>query len=508
MIRPLIVVLAAGLPASICLGQGATQLWETNCANCHGDRAQGGGAGTASLLDDKYLGVDRMKFDRQFFDAIKNGIKSDDGSSAGMAAFGETLKDDQIWSLVVHIRELQDRDRRKREGVGVLKKPAEGVYTTQHARYRIETIVSKEVETPWGLDWLPPSEKGGKTTVRMLITERPGDMRVYEYATDSAAAGKLSAPITGMPKVNASGQGGLMDVTVHPDYAKNGWIYLSYSNPKDRNSMTIFVRGKLKQEGDAYQWTEQETLWEPKPEHYLSGGLHFGSRIVFTNPIETGPDKGKRYMFFCLGERGRGEMSQDLKRPNGKTFRLFDDGTVPSDNPFLKNADAYPAMYSYGHRNPQGMVIDLNGNVWVTEHGPRGGDELNLVKPGANYGWPVVSYGINYSDAPLKTPWPSESQKFEMPVWVWLPSTAVCGLDVARPGPLGEAFPKWKGDLFAGGLAGATIDRLRIKDGQVVEREEVVGRMGRVRDVAFGPEGALYVALNGPDRIIRLVPQR
>ena len=244
-------VLAFGSAASLAIAQGrsATSLYDNNCMNCHGDRGQGGGAGTKSLLLDKYLGVDRQKFDLDFFKSIKHGVKDESGAGAGMAAFGETLNDEQIWALVVHIREMQERDRRSRNGIGTLKKPVNNVYTTQHASFRADTIVEKGLNNPWGIDWLPAA-KGADSkgpAMKRLITEKSGALRVYEYAASEASRGKLSKPVASIPEVFDNGQGGLMDVAVHPDYATNGWIYLSYSTPGGRGGMTIFVRGKLKQ---------------------------------------------------------------------------------------------------------------------------------------------------------------------------------------------------------------------------------------------------------------------
>ncbi len=530
--------------------QSVQRLWETNCASCHGDRGQGGGAGTQSLLVDKYLGPDANRFDRAFFDAIRDGVKDDEGNAAGMEAFGGTkgtLNDAQIWGLVAHIRELQHRDYRRRvKPVGTEAAAKDGVHNSQHHAYRIVDVVDG-LRTPWGIDFLPvppaaaDAKPGAAVAAPMLITERDGRLRLFEN-------GKLSPPIKGLPDIAASGQGGLMDVAVHPDYSTpgapgNGWIYLTYSEPSSADgvvgaesgnrAMTVLARGKLSREGGAPAWTQHAVLWRAKGEHYLSGGLHFGSRIVFDQPIADGPDKGKRPVFFPIGERGRMEMAQDLKRPNGKVHRVLDDGSTPRDNPFLSTDGAYPSIWSYGHRNPQGLVMDLAGNLWDTEHGPRGGDELNLVRKGRNFGWPVVSFGINYNAAPFRTPWPDTAGQaagtldIAMPTFVWLPSTGVCGLDVVRPGPLGEAFPKWKGDLVAGGLAGQVVDRFRLakldanatgnsaaapavlgdtSGYAVVEREEIVLGMGRVRDVVTGPDGAIYVVLNDPDKVVRLTP--
>jgi glucose/arabinose dehydrogenase len=466
---------------------------------------------------DKFLGVDRQEWDRRFFDAVKNGVKGEDGESAGMVAFGGTLSDAQIWALVVHLRELQERDRRKRGGEGTLKPAEKGVFTTKHGRHRVERVITGGLATPWAVDWLGGPDGEGRMTA--VVTEREGSVRVYRYdpAVGKAGKGELSEPIKGFPKVYANGQGGLMDVTAHPEYEKNGWVYVSYSRPGEGNArggMTVLTRGKIKPGagGKGLEWAEQEVLWTPAAEKYQTGGLHFGSRVVFGEVIGSGEGKGKRHVYLSLGERGRGDLSQDMTRPNGKLIRVYDDGGVPKDNPFVGQSGVDGAYYSFGHRNAQGMTIDLEGNLWVTEHGPRGGDELNLVKPGANYGWPLVTFGIEYSDAPLRSPWPGADGKVSgkpvtMPVWVWVPSIAACGLDTVRPGRMGEMFPKWKGDLVAGGLAGSVVERLRVKEGRVVEREEVYFGRGRVRDVVTGPEGSVWVVVNDPDEVVRLVQE-
>lgn len=511
------------------LAQSATKLYQTNCVNCHAEDGSGAGAGTQSLLRPEARGLNGPS-DRKFFEAIRNGVPD-----TAMGAFGGPngpLNDAEVWSLVVHVRELQERARREQEPAPH-KRAEKGVIASQHAKYRIETVVERGVRTPWAVDWLPPKNRassGDISSYAMLITERSGALRVQ-------TGGKLSEPVKGVPEVFAMGQGGLMDVCVDPDYAENGWVYLSYSDPTPEGapqstSMTAIVRGKLERVGDTWSFTDMQTLWKSQLKHYQTGPLHFGSRIVISEPINEGPDKGRRYLYFCLGERGRGDLSQDLKRPNGKVHRIFTDGTVPVDNPFKDSAEAYATAWSFGHRNPQGMVMDDKGRLWVTEHGPRGGDELNLVLKGKNYGWPLVTFGINYNDMPWNTPWPDvatspfgsqrdrqafrstaaevEGRNIEMPVYVWLPSIAACGLSVGAGGPAGEAFPGWKGDLFAGGLAGEVVERIRVSNGdgevRVLEREEVVRGMGRVRDVVTGPEGAIYVVLNGPDKVVRLSP--
>ncbi len=471
-------LLVGALPAAAQRGEmSAERIWTNNCASCHGERGQGGGAGTRTLLKDDLFD---QKHDRAFFDAIKNGVPEN-----GMESFAATLSDPQMWALVVHIRELQSRERRERLGS---PEAVQGVFTTKHGRHRIETVIDRKagLDVPWSIDFLPDG--------RMLVAERPGTLRIF-------ADGKLGMPVEGTPRVRNQGQGGLMDVAPHPEFAENGWIYLSYADELKEEGRSLgftkVVRGRIT-DG---KWNEEQTIFEVKPEHYSSGEVHFGCRLVFQKR-----DAGAGYfLFFSTGERGKMERAPDLKRPNGKIHRVTDDGKIPEDNPFAGDEAKERTVWSYGHRNPQGLVFDLEGRLLDTEHGPRGGDELNLIEKGRNYGWPKVCFGINYNDSAFTTPWPAEGSSIVMPLDRWLPSIGACGLDVAR----GAAFPEWKGDLFAGGLSGQNVDRFRLSGGKapkVVEREEIVHGLGRVRDVVCGPEGAIYVVLNDPDKVVRLVP--
>lgn len=482
-------VITPGLSAQIGGAGGISRLWEDHCAKCHGVEGEGGGAGTRTLLNDDLFDQSN---DRPFFDAIKNGLPDQ-----GMEAYGPTMSDQQIWALVVHIRELQQRERRARLGSPTPRNaPETTVFNTLHHAFRVENVVTRGLETPWSIEFISASPE------RMLIADRPGDIRIFED-------GKLGKPIAGVPAVRNRGQGGLMDVVVPPNYnAATGRVFLSYSDEIRENDrslgMTKIVSATLADGG----LSDLKTVFEAKSEHYLPTDLHFGCKIDFDPADPT-------ILYFAIGERGRMEMAQDLTRPNGKVHRVRTDGSIPEGNPFADQASrdrgVYPSIWSYGHRNPQGLIFDLQGNLWDTEHGPRGGDELNLIKKGANYGWPIVSFGINYNDSPFRTPWPdlAESAKdkdVEMPVDRWLPSIGACGLTVVRGGPSGEAFPEWRGDLLAGGLSGANVDRFRIKDGKVVEREEIFHGRGRVRDVTCGPDGSVYIVLNGPDRVVRLTP--
>ena len=333
-----------------------------------------------------------------------------------------------------------------------------------------------DLNTPWALEFTGNGNA--------LITEKSGKLwRVVD--------GKLrSKPVAGTPKVLDRGQGGLLDVAVDPDFADNGWIYMTFSHPltsDPKKAMTKLVRGKL----TGNVWSDEQVLFAAKPEHYIRSGVHFGSRITFD-------DEG--HVFFSIGERGQKEMAQDITRPNGKVHRLMRDGNVPKDNPFIDNSEAYPSIFSYGNRNPQGLVY-VDGILWETEHGPRGGDELNIIKAGKNYGWPKVSYGRNYSGTEL-TPY-THLPDMEQPESMWKPSIAACGLDVYR----GDLFKGWDGYLLAGALKYKELRLIQVESGKYISEKILLKGKGRVRDVTAGPDGAIYVVLNGPGQILRLTPK-
>lgn len=454
-----------------------TNLYNDTCAKCHGVNGEGGGGGTKSLLDDEKF---EQSLDKPYFDAIKDGVPQ-----MGMEAYGKSMSDEAIWALVVHVRELQGKAYRAKKGSS--RPNSDGVYKTQLYDYKVEDVLTGNLKTPWSIAWLADG--------RMLVTNRSGSIRL-------AKKDGTSTEVANVPDSVELGQGGMMEVAVHPDYATNGWVYLSIADPKKeggRGAMTKIVRGKLKFDGDTATWSEEETIWEADQTFYNGAGIHFGGKIVF--------DK-KGHIFFSVGERGGNMLAQKLENPFGKIYRLNDDGTVPKDNPFVSQAEGKPShvagIWSLGHRNQQGLTIDLNGSLWDTEHGPRGGDEVNLITPGANYGWPVIAFSINYNDTPFQTPWPKEGQDLSLPVFRWLPSIGASGLDVMR----GSAFPEWKGDLIAAGLVGQNLDRFRMKDGKMVAREELLHGMGRVRDVRVGPDGFIYLVLNQPDKVVRLVPAK
>ncbi|HEX2166891.1 MAG TPA: PQQ-dependent sugar dehydrogenase [Longimicrobiales bacterium] len=347
-------------------------------------------------------------------------------------------------------------------------------HTSQHHAFRTVNVV-EGLEHPWGMAFLPDGD--------ILVTERPGRLRIVRD-------GALSPdPITGVPDVHARGQGGLLDVAIHPDFAENRFVYLSYSKPgPDRTATTAVIRGRL--EGNAL--TGVEEIIEAKA--WRQAGQHFGSRLVFDRD---------GYLYITVGERGEMQAAQDLTNHQGTVLRLHDDGRVPEDNPFVGRSDALPEIYTYGNRSPQGLTVHpATGELWESEHGPRGGDEINLIRPGANYGWPVITYGINYNGRPISDI--QEKEGMEQPLHNWVPSIATSGIAIYD----GDRFPNWRGDVFVGGLAGQHLARVRFdSDRNVIETEKLLEGIGRVRDVRTGPDGSIYLLIDAPDApLVRLDP--
>jgi len=324
---------------------------------------------------------------------------------------------------------------------------------------------------------------------RMLVTERVGRLRIVE-------SGKLRPEaIGGLPAVRVKDEAGLMSVVAHPDFANNGWIYLSFSDPgPDETAMTKVIRGRLR-DG---QLVEQETIFSIPPEKYQKGNVLFGGRLVFAG----------EHLLFSVGVRGMEEKvthdAQELSLPNGKIHRVFHDGKIPPDNPFVATAGAVGSIWAFGVRNPQGLARNpRDGALWETEHGPRGGDELNHIVRGRNYGWPVVTHGMNYDGTPISEK--TEAPNIESPVRHWTPSIAASEIEFYA----GDKFPKWKHQLFLGTLTTQKLLRLVIDDGRVAHTEEVFKNFGRVRDIKTGPDGFIYVALEAigkPGRVVRLLP--
>jgi glucose/arabinose dehydrogenase len=343
---------------------------------------------------------------------------------------------------------------------------------------RVETVV-RGLEHPWGLQFLPG--------VRLLVTERPGRIRIVERS------GALSAPLAGVPTVAAVGQGGLLDIALAPDFATSGLVYLAYAEPRGGNrNGTSVARARLVAAGGAPRLEGAEVIFRQQPEG--TGGLHFGARLAFA------PD-GR--LFVALGERYQKDFAQDLGRHWGKVVRINADGSVPADNPFVGRSGVLPEIWSYGHRNPQSAAIHpATGRLWVVEHGPRGGDEVNIPLAGRNYGWPVIGYGIDYSGARIHES--TQKEGMEQPVYYWRPSIAPSGMAFYT----GDLFPGWRGSLLVGALAGRALHRL-VLDGETVAGEEVLlaDQGHRIRDVRIGPDAAVWLLTDAADgRILRLAP--
>jgi glucose/arabinose dehydrogenase len=349
------------------------------------------------------------------------------------------------------------------------------VVQTEEYAVRVVTIV-QGLEHPWGLAFLPDG--------RMLVTERPGRLRIV------GADGKLDpSPVTGLPKVEEFGQGGLLDVALHPKFKENGLVYLSYAARGQGGVGTEVIRGRLQ----GSQLADVRTVFRAEPKS--GGGRHFGSRLVFDR---------NGLLYVTLGERGEQERAQKLDDHAGKIVRIGDDGRVPDDNPFRGTAGAKPEIYSLGNRNVQGAALHpQTGVLWAHEHGPQGGDEVNVIRAGTNYGWPVITYGANYGTG-TKIGEGTEKPGMAQPIHKWVPSIAPSGMAFYE----GDKFSKWKGNLFVGALKDRMLVRLELEGERITKEERMLkDTLGRIRDVRSGPDGYLYLLTDSSDgALVRLEP--
>ena len=466
-------------PVPALLQSRANEIYNTTCAGCHGTSANPGPSARA-LFSNDFLS---SHTDAQIVQALSDGVPGTANHKFTTLFFPDEMA--QMPAL------LRIRGGIVNRHVGPVPDITGKVFNSQKASFKVETLV-KGLNQPWGLAFLPDG--------RMIFTERSGQLRFMDKN------GNASEPVKGTPTVFERQDGGLLDVALPPDFAKTGWIYISYSTvapgyqvqPGDEQApnmapptMTWIVRGKVNANNE---WVDQQVLFNPPADSYRNSADHYGSRFLFD---------GKGHFFWSMGERHDYQMSQNLASPLGKIHRMNLDGSIPKDNPFVHTPGALPTIWSYGHRNPEGLAFDpATGIFWETEHGPTGGDEVNIIEPGKDYGWGVATMGIEPGIGRLHATGMTD------PITFFNPSIGPSGITFYT----GDKFPAWKGNLFITGMVGQKLIRMEIKDRQIVSQETVIADSGRVRDVKVGPDGLLYVLLqnrNGDPKggsIIRLVP--
>lgn len=471
-----------GPPAS--MFGGSSELFASKCMGCHGDNLAGGRA--PGLFNESLLSENT---DASLAQTIRNGVLK-----SGMPPFKDQLSESEVNQLIAFLR---IRSGQLKGAPSYLPDPNGQIVKSGKLTLKIEVIAS-DLNTPWGAVFLPDG--------RMLLTERPGRIR-------SLDKGKLSEPVKNTPIPWVRQDGGFFDIAIDPDYEMNGWVYLSYSavapgvaqpapdDPKLSRaqwapappSMTRWVRGRINANNE---WVDQEDVLKTPAETYSDSVIHYGSRFLFDQ---------KGHLFITVGDRGEMSHAQDLSSPLGKIHRINVDGSIPGDNPFVNVPGAAPSIWTLGNRNPEGLAIDpRSGLMWGSDNGPTGGDELNLVEKGHNYGWGVASMGLQ----------PGITQQhqdgMDDPIRYYTPSIAPSGIHFYT----GSRYPGWKNSLFLSALAGQRLIRYEI-NGRKVTREEVVFKgFGRVRQVITGPDGYLYVLIqnsqslaNSPGMVIRLLPQ-
>jgi aldose sugar dehydrogenase len=433
----------------------ATATFKQFCTSCHG--------ADAFVFADREWKHGKTKTD--LVNSITAGFPN-----LGMPKWSPALKPEMIAALADYILVGIE----KRTSFDFEEKPKSNTFTDGSVSLRLDTIASGGV--PWGMTFLPDGNS--------LLTDKMGNLFLIDK-------NKQKKKILGVPKVNAEGQGGLMDVELHPKYAENKLIYLTYSKIKEEGSdlsTTAVLRAQL----NGIQLTEQKDIFVAQP--YLTTRYHYGSRLEF--------DK-QGFLYVSVGDRGQHEdnLPQLLDNDLGKIHRIKDDGSIPNDNPFVKTLNAKGSIWSYGHRNPQGMSMNPStGEMWVDEHGPRGGDEVNISQKGKNYGWPVISYGINY-DGSVLTPF-TKKENLEQPLIYWVPSIAPCGATFVT----GDRYKAWKGNLLVSSLRFKYLNLCKIEGNSIVTQENLLKNIGRMRFVEMGLDGYIYVGVEEPGFVYRLMP--
>lgn len=428
--------------------------YKNYCAGCHGDNLE------------KFSNRNWMFANSP--EEISNVIILGE-ADMGMPAFKETFSLEEVEKLTAFILDAGKNLSKKNDAI-----LASESGKSSSTSFWAETVVTN-LDSPWGLEFLPDGD--------LLIAERNG--RLSRFTKE-----KELVNISGLPEIRVGGQGGLMDLQLHPNYKENGWIYISYSyfdeSDKDKGN-TAIIRARLKKD----KLVDLETLY--KGTSTVSTRHHYGSRIEFDR---------EGYMYFSIGDRGkRDEYPQSTDNSNGKVHRLLDDGTIPPDNPFVEDKNAEHSVFSFGHRNIQGIAMNpVTGEIWTHEHGPKGGDEVNIIYKGQNYGWPVISYGINYNGTKFTDI--TEKDGMLQPIIYYVPSIAPCGMAFITS----DKYPGWENNLLIGSLRFKYLERCVVEDNQIVAQERLLEGVGRVRNVKVSPEGYIYVAVEEPGKILKLIP--
>jgi aldose sugar dehydrogenase len=453
----------------------AADIYARNCAACHGRELQGSGLGPPLSSATYRYGGQRGDLIR----IISNGIPSQQ-----MPAFAGKLPPEQIAALADFLPAREGTEPESAPRDFSRRKDGRSAASLDYA-IRVE-VLADGLQTPWAIAFLDSQTA--------LLTERTGRLRLLKNGV------LAEAPVAGTPEVfvhaHQWNQGGLLDIAINEDYPQTGWVYLSYSHPlphtaagAETRAMTRVVRGRIRE----HRWVDQETLFEADPGAYAETYWHYGGRMAID-------PEGR--LHFSVGDRGAHEQAREPGRPNGKIHRIMTDGRIPQDNPFRGRSDALASIYSYGHRNPQGLTLEpATGRLWATEHGPRGGDELNLIARGADYGWPVISHGINY-DGTILTP-KTRAEGIRQPVYYWRPSIGVSGLAFYS----GKEFPLWQGKLLVTGLGTRDLRLLDIEGDHVMHEEVILECEGRPYEPVVGPDGAIYLVTDDPGRLLRLTAQ-
>lgn len=444
--------------------QEGGKLYKTYCAGCHGANLEGNSA--SSLIKTAW------KYGRSGNLMTRNITFGIPGTE--MIAWNQVLNKEQIKSLVDYISDAQKIQPNTDRAIP-------NHIQTEKYDLHIEEWVVDVIKTPWAIEFISRDSA--------LVSERRGMLRWIVEGTP------LKEPVKGVPQSQEFRTGGYMDIAIDPKYKENGWIYLAFSfaperiNDASAPAMTKIVRGKI----DNNHWVAEENLFEVPNDLLVTKGNRWGCRFLF--------DKDG-YLYFSIGDMGYAEYAQDLSKPVAKVYRINPDGSVPKDNPFINQPDALPQLFTRGNRNVQGIAQHPEtGEIWFTEHGPMGGDELNILKKGGNYGWPDITYGIDYDGSVVSDQ--TNQEGMLQPVIYWNPSIAISPAEFSNS-PL---FPHWKNNLFIGALAFEEVRRLPTNGHNVEYQEMILKGYGRVRDLKFGPDGALYVVLNQPDKILRITPQ-